>query len=169
MIEGTLIQVQFVALLGYFACAAAAAQTSVQPVSWSVSASGRTAARPNEGLMLDLDARVDEGWHVYGLRQVDGGPTPLRITVDPNGALQPAGAPSGTAPTKTRDRSFNLDTEVYLHSFNLRVPVQVKPQSAAGSQEVAVSVRFQACNDRVCLPPRTVHLTVPVQIAPVTP
>ena len=164
MVEATLIQVQFVALLGYFACGAAVAQTAPQPVSWSVSANAGTAVKPGARLTLELDAHVDEGWHVYGLHQVDGGPTPLRITVDPNSAVQAAGTPSGTAPTKTRDKSFNLDSEVYLRSFNLHVPVEVKPASAAGSLEVAVNVRFQACNDHVCLPPKTVHLTVPVQI-----
>ncbi len=118
---------------------------------------------------MDLAAHVDEGWHVYGLNQVDGGPTPLRITVDPNGVVQSAGTPSGTPPTKKHDSSFDLDTEMFIHPFTLHVPVQVKPHTAAGSQDIGLNVRFQACNDHVCLPPRTVHLTVPVQIPAGTP
>ena len=164
MIELNAIRLKFVGLLGCLSCVAAAAQISVQPVSWSVSASSRIAAKPGSYLTLDLAAHVDEGWHVYGRNQVDGGPTPLRITVDPNSIVQPAGTPSGTHPTRKHDASFDLDTEVFVHPFTLHVPVQVKPHAAAGSQDIALNVRFQACNDRVCLPPRTVHLTVPVQV-----
>jgi len=145
------------------------AQTSVQPVTWAASANAETAAKPAELLKLNLEAQVAEGWHVYGLHQVDGGPTPLRITVDEQSAVQTAGTPTGTPPVRKRDPSFGLDTELYLHSFGLQIPVQVKPHTAPGSQQIAVNVRFQACNDHVCLPPKTVHLTVPVQIPPSAP
>jgi DsbC/DsbD-like thiol-disulfide interchange protein len=165
MIDTTLIRVEFVAFLVYLGwAAAAAAQSPAQPVSWSVSASAGTVAKPGTHLTLNLAAQVEDGWHVYGLNQADGGPTALRITVDPDGIVQSAGTPSGTPPMKKHDASFDLDTEVFVHPFTLHVPVQVKPHAAAGSQDIALNVRFQACNDHVCLPPRTVHLTVPVQI-----
>lgn len=170
MIETTLIRLEFVALLGYFAvCAAAAAQATVQPVSWSASRKDASAARPGSKLTVDVQAQVEAGWHVYGLRQADGGPTPLRVTVDPTGVVLSGGMPSGTSPTRTHDKSFDLETEVYLRSFSLHVPVEVKPGSPTGSQQVGVNVRYQACNDHVCLPPKTVHLTVPVQIPSDTP
>ena len=162
MIETTLIRLEFLAFLGYLGCTVAAAQTLAQAVSWSASAG--TAAKPGSRLILNLSAQVEDGWHVYGLNQVEGGPMPLRITVDPNGFVQPAGNPSGTLPTKKHDSSFDLDTEIFVHPFTLHIPVQVKPHAAAGSQDIALNVRFQACNDRVCLPPRTVHLTAPIQI-----
>jgi thiol:disulfide interchange protein DsbD len=152
------------ALSGFLHAGGATAQTPVPPVVWAVSASPGTAAKTAGLLTLDLDAQVAEGWHVYGLHQVDGGPSPLRITVDEQGVVQTAGSPTGTVPTRRRDASFGLDTELYLHPFSLHVPVQVKPHTAPGSQQIAVNVRFQACNDHVCLPPKTVRLTVPVQI-----
>jgi DsbC/DsbD-like thiol-disulfide interchange protein len=162
MIETTLIRLEIIAFLGYLVSAVAAAQTPVQPVSWSARA--EVDAKPGSHMIVSLSAQVEEGWHVYGLNQVEGGPTPLRITMDPNGIVQPAGTPSGTPPVKKHDVSFDLDTEVFARPFTLRVPVQVKPHTAVGSQDIAFNVRFQACNDHVCLPPRTVHLTVPVQI-----
>ena len=104
------------------------------------------------------------GWHVYGLEQPPGGPTPLRVTLDENGIVLRAGATSGSAPIKKQDQSFNLETQFYSHSFVLHVPIQVKPGSPRGKQSVPVSVRFQACSDRMCLPPRTVHVSVPIEI-----
>ncbi len=150
----------FAVLLGCLGIAAAAAQAQapIQPVSWSLSRSAAS-AKPGSRLTLSLTAHIDEGWHVYALKQVEGGPTPLRITTDPNGSVQVAGAPSGTAPTKRHDASFDLDTQVFNHLFTLKVPVQVRPAAAAG-EDIALNVRFQACNDHVCLPPRTVHLSL---------
>jgi hypothetical protein len=88
--------------------------------------------------------------------------------LDENGTAQAVGAASGTAPVKKHDSSFDLDTEVYSHLFSIHLPVQVKQHAAAGDQFVPVSVRFQACNDRTCLPPRIVHLTVLVEVLPGT-
>jgi hypothetical protein len=94
-----------------------------------------------------------------------GGPTPLRIVADPSGSAQLAGTPTGTAPGRKHDASFYLETEVFDHPFTLHVPVVVKAASGAGSDDIALSVWFQACNDHVCPPPRTIHLTVPVKSA----
>lgn len=157
------------ALSGFIYAGRTTAQTPVQPVTWSVSANAGTGPKLEGHLTLDLVADVTDGWHVYGLHQVEGGPTPLRITVDEQGIVQTAGVPTGTAPARKRDASFGLDTELYLHPFSLHIPLQIKPRTSAGSQQIALNVRFQACNDRVCLPPKTVHLTVPIQIPAETP
>ena len=148
-------------MLGCLGCIAATAQAPLQPVTWTITANP---AQPGGSLSIDVTAKFDEGWHVYGLNQAEGGPTPLRITTDPNGSFQLAGTPSGSLPVKQHDKSFDLDTETFVHPFTLHVPVRVKPNSPAGNQDVALNVRFQACNDRVCLPPKTVHLTATVRV-----
>jgi hypothetical protein len=102
---------------------------------------------------------------VYALTQPAGGPIPLRIAIDENSVAQVAGNISGTKPVKSRDTSFQLETQFYQGAFILHVPAEVK-HPAAGSQLIPLSVRFQACNDRVCLPPKTIHLSVPVVVLP---
>jgi hypothetical protein len=59
---------------------------------------------------------------------------------------------------------FDLETEFYPSPFTLDIQAQVKQHAAAGNQSIPFSVRFQAWNDRTCLPPRTVHLSVPIEI-----
>jgi DsbC/DsbD-like thiol-disulfide interchange protein len=125
----------------------------------------KTAVKPGTSIVIELPAEVQEGWHVYGLAQLPGGPTPLRLTLDANEIVQVAGATSGTVPAKKHDAAFDLDTEVYEGSFALHLPVQIKQHPVAGRNLVSVSVRFQACNDRVCLPPRIVHVSVPIEIS----
>ena len=133
-------------ILGICLCVAVIAQGPIQPVQWGGSVATKV------------------GWNVYGLVQPSGGPTPRHVALDDNEAAQAAGAVSGTAPTRKHDPSLDLETQVYTRSFILHLPVQVKQHPAAGKQSVSVSVRFQACSDRICLPPRTVHVPVPIEI-----
>jgi hypothetical protein len=41
------------------------------------------------------------------------------------------------------------------------VPASVPP----GLVNVAGKLRYQACNDRMCLPPKTIDVTVPVSVS----
>jgi DsbC/DsbD-like thiol-disulfide interchange protein len=144
--------------------AVALAQKAIQPVQWTGSIASKSPVDSGRKAILEVSADIQDGWHVYGLNQGSGGPTPLHVTLDANDTAQTAGAVSGTPPVKKHDTSFDTDTEVYTHSFILQVPVQVNQHLPAGKRDVFVSVRFQACSDRVCLPPRTVHVPVPIEI-----
>jgi DsbC/DsbD-like thiol-disulfide interchange protein len=159
-----LSRIPFGLSLGLYLCVSGVAQAPIQPVQWTGSVTPKLAAEPGKKIVIDLSAEIQEGWHVYGLEQSPGGPTPLRVTLDENGIVLSAGAASGSAPTRKQDQSFNLETQLYNRSFVLHVPIQVKPHPPAGKQLVPVSVRFQACSDRMCLPPRTVHLSAPIEI-----
>ena len=47
--------------------------------------------------------------------------------------------------------------------FAVKGPLNVA-RTPQGQRQVPVSVRFQACSDRECLLPRTVHLSVPLEV-----
>jgi hypothetical protein len=162
------LRIPFGLVLGLSLCGAGFAQVPPQPVQWAGSAIPKTPVKQGSRIEIDLSAEVQEGWHVYGLTQAPGGPTPLRVTLDENGVVQIVGVKSATAPVKKHDPSFDLETEFYPQSFSLQIQTQVKQQPVAGKQSIPVSVRFQACNDQTCLPPRTVHLSVPIEILPGT-
>jgi Disulphide bond corrector protein DsbC len=146
--------------------AAAFAQAPPDNVHWSASlASGGTPVKAGSDVTVEIDGAIDDGWHVYGLQQLPGGPTPLRVTVDANDTVTAAGDPSESAPQKIHDTRFGLDTQFHTHALTLRLPVRVTP-AAVGSRTIPVSVRFQLCSEGECKPPRTVHLAAPVEVAP---
>jgi Disulphide bond corrector protein DsbC len=104
-----------------------------------------------------LSATIAEGWHVYALSQPAGGPTPLKITI-PSGAPFALQVPiQETKVVRHDDPSFKMETVYYLNTATLTV--DVKKEGSPAAEAVPVDVRFQACNDRLCLPPYTVHLT----------
>jgi hypothetical protein len=144
--------------------ATAHAQGPILPVQWSGSAQPARVLTRDSKLSIELSAVVERGWHVYGFSQSPGGPIPLKIAIDDNQVLLGTGAASGTAPVKKHDAALDLDTESYTGTFTLRLPAQVKDHPATGKQDISVSVRFQACSDRTCLPPKTVHILIPVEV-----
>ncbi len=153
-------------LLGAGVSAVGVAQVPYQTVQWSASVTSKTALKHGTQATLVLSAEVLDGWHVYSLTQPPGGPTALRVAVDENAIVRAAGRPSGSPPEKKYDPSFDLETQFYAGSFTLHIPVRLKEHAAAGWQSIPVSVRFQTCNGRECQPPRTIHLSASVEVAP---
>jgi len=155
-----------IALLGLVAPASAqnADPAAAQTVNWTITADPEEAVKQGGRVTLTLHGEVADGWHVYALKQLPNGPTPLRVTLDQNDVATASGAPVGSPATKIHDQGFNLDTQFYSHAFTVALPLQIAAQSASGTQQIPVSVRFQTCNDRVCQPPKTVHLTAAISI-----
>jgi hypothetical protein len=132
------------------------AQTPDPQVDWVASWASPTT--------LELSGHVEDGWHVYALTQRPGGPIALRVSIDDNPVARLAGPPSGSTPETRLDPSFNLQTEFYTSSFAVHVPVALQPGTAAGNQQIPLSIRFQTCSARECKPPKTIHLSVPVEV-----
>ncbi|MEZ2346718.1 protein-disulfide reductase DsbD N-terminal domain-containing protein [Terriglobus sp. RCC_193] len=125
-------------------------------VQWSASA--KPAAHAGDYVVV-LHAEVENGWHVYSAKQSPGGPLPLVIRVEQGTPFSLDGAITGSNPVQHHDASFNLDTEYFMGTFLLNVPVKSTTQ---GSGEIPLAVRFQMCSDTTCMPPRTIHLVAKV-------
>jgi DsbC/DsbD-like thiol-disulfide interchange protein len=141
-------------LLGF--CLTTYGQRPSEVVKWSAGATKSTA----HATTVTLSATIQDGWHVYALSQPPGGPTPLKISV-PAGAPFEIGAPiKEVNVTRHDDPNFKMETLYYLNAVTLHVAM--KNTGAASATTIPVDVRFQACNDRLCLPPYTAHLTAPL-------
>jgi hypothetical protein len=137
-------------------CLTAYGQRPSEIVKWSANATKST----GNSAVVVLSASVQDGWHVYALSQPPGGPTPLKISV-------PAGAPyeiekpvQETKVTRHNDPNFKMETLYYLNAINFHVAM--KKVGAVSAETIPIDVRFQACNDRLCLPAYTAHLTAPL-------
>ena len=133
-------------------------------VSWTVSPPAPDSVKPGSRLTLTLHGAVQDGWHVYALRQAPTGPTPLRVTLDPNDVAKADGPAAGSPATKIHDPAFGLQTEYYARAFTVTAPVRIGSQATAGRQVIPVSVRFQTCNGQICQPPKTIRLSAPINI-----
>ncbi len=157
--------IRLTALLAPWIVAFAGADDIPDAVHWSLSVASATTITRGGTATIDLAGDVQNGWHVYAFKQHAGGPTPLNVTLDPNAVATAAGPLSGVGAEKVQDTHFGFQTQLYTHPFVVHLPVRVGHDLAPGKQLIPVSVRFQACSDRECLLPRTVHLSVPIDVA----
>lgn len=114
---------------------------------------------------VHLAATIDDGWYIYSVTQKAGGPTPMTVSVAPSPPFRIEGNVSGPVPVVVFDKEFNIDTERYQGTASFTVPVATTLTTGGQPQALDVKVRFQACNETLCLPARTVTLTNRVQVA----
>lgn len=132
------------------------------PVSFSLSVKPAR-AKAGDKLSARVQAAIGGGWHIYSLTQPDGGPVPTSITIG-DGAFKAAGsARSETAPHREMDENFGVATETYTGGAVFTLPV-ITGAAQTGAETLTVSIRYQACNDSICLPPKTVKVSAPVEI-----
>ena len=149
------------------AIAAANAQ-KLDPIQWTLT-SDITKAPAGSSVPLHLKATFQEGWHLYSLTTPQGGPIPTTAALAENAAVKSAKLYQ-PPPHRQFDKNFNLDTETFEKQVDLPLTANLAPD-AKGSVELTANVRYQACNDRQCLPPRkkTAAFTVLVDPAAAAP
>src|SRR5689334_17900815 len=144
---GTLLR-DVAAVVAALLVAPVAARAQDWPITWSASATAR-----GDTASFALSARLAGGWHVYAPTQGPGGPVALRVS-----ALPPArsvGTLDAPTPMLAPDRSFGIVTETYEGAVTFRGRV-----IASSHESLTLRVRYQTCDDRVCLPPTTIDVPV---------
>ena len=106
---------------------------------------------------------MEEGWHLYSVTQ---GPPPIatRIRLAKDQPFQLAGPVESPVPESGFDQNFGIDVEYYAGTAVFRLPVVVAKAAAGGGRMLVAEAYFQACDDRMCLPPQTVKSEAPVEI-----
>lgn len=150
----------FVVILSASGCFA----QKLDPVKWSLAAvSGKVS--PGGTAVLRLEAKLDEGWHLYSPTTPKGGPNPTTIVLADNPAVASVRVLE-PKPVRQFDPNFSLDTETYEKSVVFYVLAELKKDAAAGTLEVTAQTRYQACTDKECLPPRRKTASATITVEP---
>jgi thiol:disulfide interchange protein len=134
------------------------------PTKWIlVSDAKGKSIKSGETITVLLKAEVEGDWHLYSLEQPKGGPIATTIKVAEGGKFEIAGKIGETpAPKMEPDPNFIIDgkpLETRFFTQAAQFTVQLKALADVATDTVALDVRFQLCNDTVCLPPRTKRVT----------
>lgn len=132
-------------------------------VSWKLQSSieGKQ-LKENQSSRVDLKANIEDGWHLYSTEQPLGGPFPTKIFVPDNSSFAINGDIKTSKPTIKADPNFPVDgkpleTRYFGKQGIFSVPL--KFLNDTNSEDIALNVRFQVCNDTLCLPPKTVKVS----------
>ncbi|MEW5980903.1 MAG: protein-disulfide reductase DsbD N-terminal domain-containing protein [Acidobacteriota bacterium] len=143
----------------------ALAQEPDDIVRWTARPATTRAPAPGQKVTVLLAAKIAPGWHVYSITQEPGGPIRTDVSVPPGQVFTLTGDVTGPVPETAFDPNFRMKTEYYSRSVILDVPLSVSEEAKAGPAKGTIDVRFQACNDRNCLPPIKVHVPFTVELA----
>ena len=99
------------------------------------------------------------------MKHVEDGPVATRIWLAEGQPFQLAEKVKGSTPETLQDPSFNMEVELYEGEATFTLPLKVAAGTAAGTQTLAVNASYQSCNNKICLPPKTVKVELPVTVA----
>ena len=148
---GRLIKILLL-LVGSFG---ALAQENPNPITWTI-AEGK---RSKDTVQVRVTAKIADTWHLYSIAQPPGGPIPTRIWITDDQPFKMTGDIRGPKAESSFDSNFNMDVAYYEGEAEFQFAV--KPITTS-KQTLHVRASFQTCNDRLCLPPKTVTLTLDI-------
>jgi DsbC/DsbD-like thiol-disulfide interchange protein len=146
------------------ALAAVALAAPPDPVSWKFEAPPGKPVKAGARFNINLVATVQPGWHLYSLKPMVEGPIPTRIWLAADQPFALASAVQAPEPVAMQDPTLNMEVEFYEGETPFTLPVKVSPGTPSGPRTLTVSASYQTCNDKLCLPPKTVKVQVAVPV-----
>jgi len=107
---------------------------------------------------VKLIAMVKNPWHIYSTTTPDGGPLPTKITFSKNPLTAFDGKIKEVGKMESHfEEVFDVDTKYFNNKVEFVQLVNVKGNAKTN---LAGTVEFMACNDRECLPPKSIPFTI---------
>jgi DsbC/DsbD-like thiol-disulfide interchange protein len=112
---------------------------------------------------LTVTAKIKKGFHIQANPAADEFLIPTTLTIQAGEGIIPDKPvyPSGH---RYRLKGSTEDLLTYEGEVIIRLPVQVMESAPAGNASVTGKLKYQPCDDRKCMFPRSVPVNIPVQI-----
>lgn len=137
-------------LLSFVLAALALPAQKLDPIQWALGPFPE--AKAGAEVKIPVRARIDEHWHLYSLTTPPP-PKPTKVQAV-EGAPYEVVKVEQPAPVRKRDVNFGSDTETFETGVEFTLTVKALKDIAANSPDLVVEVRYQACDDKQCLPPK---------------
>lgn len=107
---------------------------------------------------VHITATVNEPWHIYSQTTPDGGPVATEIIFNKNPLIINTGKPKELGKMKEKHEDvFGVDVRYYEGKVDF---VQVIKLKSNVKTNLSGRVEFMLCNDRECMPPKTVQFSI---------
>jgi hypothetical protein len=119
-------------------------------------------AKAGAAVEVKLSLELRTGYHCNSNKPSDDYLIPLKLTWAPG----PLEAPEVIYPAPQMEKYTFSETplSVYTGNFDLVTKFKVSASAAPGQVMATAKLRYQSCTDRMCLPPKTIDVTVPIDI-----
>jgi thiol:disulfide interchange protein DsbD len=108
---------------------------------------------------IHMTATIEKGWHLYSQEQPDDAiAMPTTFTITSNPLIETVGKIKEVGKLeKFHDKQLDLSANQYSTSVNFIQTVKLKGKAKTN---FTGSVEYQTCDDKKCLPPKTVNFKV---------
>ena len=106
---------------------------------------------------------VKPGFHVNSNTPSDEYLIPLKLTWKNTGALE-GGQLSYPKPSLEKYEFSEKPLSVFTGNFDVVASFKVAANAPAGPGVAVGQLRYQACSDRACFPPKTIDVAIPYQV-----
>jgi thiol:disulfide interchange protein DsbD len=130
------------------------------PIAWKIQSVKN--AKAGVKFTVKVVAKIEPGWHLYSMNRLEEGPAATHIWISQGQPFQLAGKIEASEPHLFQDPTFNMPVEQYEGEAQFTLPVRA---AAEGMQNLVVNASYQTCNNKICLPPKTVKIEAPVNVA----
>lgn len=169
MLKSKLVLGQMIAryliLLLILAAAALTAAAGPLPIKWSLELPKNVTTLEAGGTInAEIKAGLDPGWKLYALDQPPGGPIATTIKVPEGREFAIIGDIKAPKPLEKVDPLFvgedgkPLNTKFYESAVNFLL--SIRADADVDASDIAFDVRYQVCDAEVCLPPRTLRVSL---------
>lgn len=124
---------------------------------------GQSGVQPGESIRLAFSFELPAPWHVNSHTPLDEFLIPTELTLAENDAYEVV----RVVYPEHEEINFAFQEEplaVYEGTFTVGVMLKVQDGVAPGNLTVSGSLRYQACNDKQCAPPKTVEVMTRVAV-----
>jgi len=125
------------------------------PVTWTFTSKKLS----NGNFEIHMTATLEKGWHLYSQEQPDDAiAMPTTFTITRNPLIEVVGKIKEVGKLeKFHDKELDLSANQYSTTVNFIQTVKLK---GAAKTNFTGSVEYQTCDDKKCLPPKTVNFKV---------
>ena len=146
----------FILILVLFS--ALGSQAQLNPITWSFSAN-KIGDKTYE---IHMKATIQDGWHLYSQKQPDDAiAIPTSFTVRANPLFKPDGKIKEVGKMELmKDGALGISANQYSKTVYFVQKIQMKSDAKTNFNG---SVEYQTCDDKKCLPPKTVNFSIAIK------
>jgi len=123
----------------------------------------KVAAKRGTAVEAKIAVSVQPNFHVNSNTPSDAYLIPLKLTWTPGGVLEP-GPVVFPKPQMEKYEFSDKPLSVFTGDFNLTAKFTVPAGASQGPGIMVGKLRYQACNNNSCFPPKTLEVRVPYSV-----
>jgi Disulphide bond corrector protein DsbC len=126
------------------------------PINWLTSYKAISATEGE----ITVTALIDKPWHTYSQQVIPDGPVPTTFSFTPNKQYDLIGTTQESKPEEEYVEAFGAKVLHFSDKAEFKQKVKISGKTGF---IISFTVEYMCCDNKMCLPPKTVSLSVKTQ------